>query len=653
MGTIAGVVIVLVVILLFGRRILARWARWTARGRMDARAVSAAQGWLRWSAWLEPGNGHTDLMQAACFRYLGQIEGWAAAMQSAEGKEAPASAIRQEVKLELIRSGEMYEGAVDELGTLIQSGLSPHDVAGAFVRGYLARGEFEKARLLLDVWAEDHPQAADVAYVRGLYWGQLGQGARAEADFRNALAGQPEHELARRALADLLEREDRLDEALRQYAELATRAPRNETAKVGLARMLRKLGRGAEARALLEPIISQPEPSADALAEMGQIEEAAGNHDQAEQWFERIDLERSEDYEALSAAATVFALRGSITRAERLFARARGTGDRLFRIHDLRARLAVDPTDIEASRELERLQRSSPTPDVEAFPNAGQPSGDGQPPDPAARAQQLYAQHCSACHGPRGDGEGRAARHLFPRPRDLRAGKHRLVSTRNLVPTTVDVEAGIRRGMPGTAMRPFDDLSADQRRLLTEEVVRMQREGMREHLADALREQGEEIDEEELREIVEDCTTPGEVVRVPTIGPPDPPAVARGRETYLKAGCDKCHGEDGTGVWDTELFDEDGLPFVPRDLVHEPFKGGQEPESIYLRVFLGMPGTPHPGSFALPEDELIDLVQYCRSLAREPKRELTNYQRGLQATCGGYLSAAGQPDAVSKTNTSQ
>ena len=257
-----------------------------------------------------------------------------------------------------------------------------------------------------------------------------------------------------------------------------------------------------------------------------------------------------------------------------------------------------------------------------------------------------YTACCSACHGPRGDGAGRAARHLFPRPRDRRAGKLRLVSTRNLVPTTEDVEAGLRLGMPGTSMRPFDDLSEDQRMLLTQEVLRMQREGMREQLVNTLREQQEEIDEEEVRQVTEDCTTPGQLVTVPPIGPADPPAIARGRQTYLKAGCDKCHGDDGTGAWDTPLVDEDGLPAAPRDLVHEPFKGGHESESVYLRVFQGMPGTPHPGSFTLPQDDLIDLVQYCRSLASEPKRELTNFERGLQATSRGYLSAAGKDPAL-------
>ena len=59
----------------------------------------------------------------------------------------------------------------------------------------------------------------------------------------------------------------------------------------------------------------------------------------------------------------------------------------------------------------------------------------------------------------------------------------------------------------------------------------------------------------------------------------------------------------------------------PRDLVYEPFKGGREPESIALRVATGMPGTPHPAAWNLPEEQMIELVEYVRSLAREPQRD--------------------------------
>jgi hypothetical protein len=54
-----------------------------------------------------------------------------------------------------------------------------------------------------------------------------------------------------------------------------------------------------------------------------------------------------------------------------------------------------------------------------------------------------------------------------------------------------------------------------------------------------------------------------------------------------------------------------------------------------------MPGTAHPSVANLPEDALIDLVAYVRSLAREPQRMLTNHQRSTMAGSQEYLSSFG------------
>jgi len=155
--------------------------------------------------------------------------------------------------------------------------------------------------------------------------------------------------------------------------------------------------------------------------------------------------------------------------------------------------------------------------------------------------------------------------------------------------------------MPGTSMPSFQDLNENQRKLLVRDMLRLQREGIREQFINVLRDEGEEIDENEVRQVVEQCTTPAEVVPVPHIGRAESQAIARGKDAYFKLGCNNCHGDDGRGAWDTPLFDDKGRPSPPRDLV--------------------------------------DLVHYCRPLSREPKRMLTNDQRAIQATSWGRLSA--------------
>src|SRR3990172_6837145 len=68
------------------------------------------------------------------------------------------------------------------------------------------------------------------------------------------------------------------------------------------------------------------------------------------------------------------------------------------------------------------------------------------------RGQLVYEKNCAVCHGVRGDGKGEAAHLLQPKPRNLRAGKFRLVSSENLQPTRADLFLTISNGMPGTAM---------------------------------------------------------------------------------------------------------------------------------------------------------------------------------------------------------
>lgn len=636
------VALMTVAALVVGPGLMALGARRMAARQLDAGAITAARQWLAWSAWLDPGNGSTDLIEATCLRHLRELEGYAESLQSAGEKGAPAARVQQEVKLGHIQAGKMEEGVEDQLGRLIEAGVSPREAATAYVYGFLVRDNPEEAKRVLDAWAADSPDDPQLSYMRGVYRQWLGDSERAQEGFRNALARQPRHELARTALANLLEDQDRLEEALDQYADLVTRFPASVAARVGLARLLRKLGGIDEAQALLEPLAARPNVPQGAAVEMAQVKLESGDYEQAVRWFRKAAFDPAEDYEILLAVATTLALEEEITRAGRLFDWVDAGYRRLGRIDDLRDRLAVDPDDGEARNELRHLSLPSSAVALEASVFGKDQASEARPESNDTSASDLYAQHCGACHGANGDGNGRAARHLFPRPRDLRTGKCRLVSTTNTIPSPEDLEAVIRRGMPGTSMPAYENLTQDQRTLLVEEVLRLNREGIREQLINELLSEDEEIDEQEVREAVELCMTPGEAVAIPRIGPADSLAIANGKQSYLKLGCNKCHGDDGVGARPTPLFDDKGRPSPPRDLVHEQFKGGDEPESIYLRIFLGMPGTPHPGCWNLPEDETIDLVHFCRSLSREPKRDLTNQQRDQQAADWAYLSILGE-----------
>lgn len=261
------------------------------------------------------------------------------------------------------------------------------------------------------------------------------------------------------------------------------------------------------------------------------------------------------------------------------------------------------------------------------------------PPPPAIPSaelgSQLFARHCAACHGERGDGKGLAAAFLFPKPRNLRAPSLRLVSTDNNAPTREDLHAVLLRGMPGSAMPPWAHLAEQERAALVEEILRIRREGIQESYIQRLKEEEELTDDEiaaddvqlEINDYVNEFTTPGQSTTVPAASSPTAESLARGKEAYVKFACVSCHGETGRGDGVQEMFDEDKSPTRPRDFTLGIFKGNHDPASLYRRIAYGMPGTPMPSSSAMTPEELMDLAHYIRSLSTEEQRQAAILRR--------------------------
>jgi mono/diheme cytochrome c family protein/predicted negative regulator of RcsB-dependent stress response len=567
------------------------------------------------AARITPRDYRPELLRARCALSWQEPELWRQALDAAAAKELPETERRLYEALGVAAfSGEEPLKPAD-VARLIDLGAKPTDAATAVVDGLLARGNPAAAEEALASVPSDRVDEAHLQALRGQVAAARGQRQLAADAFHAALAKQAGHERAQGGLARLAEELYELAEALELVSQLYASAPDRETSRVNLARILRKLGRLDEARKILAAPDLPAEASVAVALERGEIEYEAGDYPLAAEWFDRADLAGPHIAETLRAAASNLAQAGQREASQALFARIDDAQGQSRLQSELSRRLSIDPGDAAAATELELLA------------SRGSLTGSRQPaaivPGATSHQQALYIEHCAACHGDDGGGNGRAAQHLFPRPRDLRQDAYRLISTTSLAPTRDDINLVIRQGIPGTSMRAFDKLTEEDRFALAEYVLLLRSVGRAERLEGSAPENPASV----------------EPLVMPEFGLADEQVLARGRELYVETGCAKCHGNDGTGADSPPLVDDEGRPTLARDLVHDPMKGGASLESLYRRIRLGMPGTPHPAAATLAEPDLVALVHYCHSIGQEPKRQLTNHERSLRAARGGNPAA--------------
>ncbi len=433
-------------------------------------APYSAQWWLSWAARLDQRNYRNDLLEAACFRCLMWKEAWAA-RSSAEHEQAPAERVAVERAMAQIHSGDLRPANT----SLVEREVAPGELAAAVLHGYVAQNNPRAAQAFISAWAGGVFQTGPTLPISKAYSSPASDSStRPNAVSPMLWRGRPTMSWRGASWPPSRAQQGRLNEALVHHVELAASAGRR-VRRPSSPFLAYSASWGELPKHGPCSLHSQRVSDADGPvhAELAEIELELGDYDRAQQWFAQLSPEKSSDSNLIHSAASNLALLDRPQDAERLFAKDW--------VGMYQLRLAADRPDQETTEELKRIAQSAPaSPQSAALPSQPSPS----------RTGELYTLHCGVCHGARGDGRGFAARHLFPRPRDLRSGKSRLVSTRNGVPTLGDLEAVLDLGMPGTSMPSFQQLDTVERKLLAEEVLRLRREGVREELLAALRRTG-------------------------------------------------------------------------------------------------------------------------------------------------------------------
>lgn len=231
------------------------------------------------------------------------------------------------------------------------------------------------------------------------------------------------------------------------------------------------------------------------------------------------------------------------------------------------------------------------------------------------RAYELFQNHCAACHGKKGYGDGTVVFALTAAPRDFWNEPFRYVSTLDGIPTREDLARTISEGRTEGEMPAGPWLTDEEVSLLADFVLELNRLGWERRLRDEFAD--EDLPEAEVEEISRERVTTEQPITVPMPSADFAFDMARARELYDQA-CASCHGPTGRGDGLDKPLDDLGRPISVRDLVTEPIHGGPGPIELYKRLRCGVPGTPMPSQALLSDDEIWQLVYYTRFLMGRP-----------------------------------
>lgn len=255
---------------------------------------------------------------------------------------------------------------------------------------------------------------------------------------------------------------------------------------------------------------------------------------------------------------------------------------------------------------------------------------------------ELYHFHCARCHGVNGDGNGPTP--MSPKARHFGYERFKFTDTLNGlkqpqgaagtlggIPSDDVLVALVKRGIAGSPMPAFDHLSDGElkavvgyvrtrflrpERLLAARMATELEKAKKDEEFDPKKDWPPKKEKQDkwFAEAVADITT-SEPCPLPAPFPEAKPGYEqRAAALFNKLGCLGCHGADGRGTIDPNRKNDNGTVAYPRDFTAEIYKGGAEPEHLYRRIYLGIPGTPMKafGKEATP-DEIVDLVYYVKN----------------------------------------
>ena len=252
-----------------------------------------------------------------------------------------------------------------------------------------------------------------------------------------------------------------------------------------------------------------------------------------------------------------------------------------------------------------------------------------------ARGAAVYRRWCLHCHGPAGGGDGSNAPQLQPLPRDYRQGVFKFVTSgpeASGKPLAADLERTVRKGLDGSMMPAFPNLTDSQLKDVVGYVVFLSVRGECEYqgMKKLIKYNDDfvSVDQEVAGQLVRVLAAWGKAQTTAAVPPENTPSAgdrlasaARGFKVFNEAGCAACHADYGRTL--VLKYDSWGGVSQPRNLVQGVYRGGRRGADLYARLYTGIAGAGMPAHKQLVDaapkadgtpDKLWDVVHFLQAL---------------------------------------
>jgi tetratricopeptide (TPR) repeat protein len=341
-----------------GRHALISFDLYRARRALEDVNFELASDWLQAAERRQPERGDVQYWLAVTYRRHAQYRRAIERLQRAEALGWPKSDLERQRKMILFQQGDVTQSE-PYLKKLLELGVSDdvaEDVYESMSIGYLAEHRLDDAALCLKYWIEWRPNSLRAWLLRAHFQSVVApHSERLEADLREVLRISPGRVAERLALAELLLRQMRVDEALDECETCRRQAPDDRRVQMGFGLCHHRQGRLEEAKRELESAVTPAragEPGLDpdaltrALTTLGQIASSTRDFESAARYYKEAVKQAPHDPGAAYGLGTTLKMLGDDVRAGPYLQRSQTLMSQSERLSEIRVALGKDPTNL-------------------------------------------------------------------------------------------------------------------------------------------------------------------------------------------------------------------------------------------------------------------------------------------------------------------